>query len=645
MRVMQGIDRGEFFLTRAVLCVAALAASVSVGIADPLEAPEAELRQAAARLSEERAKPDRLAAVGSLQRLDTEEAARLLARTFIAKPLGPDDFDRAVANALKQSKHREAIVEELERRALQRDFAPRFDFLFTLAELDSELQSPTGSAIKFLDERQRQQYADTVADARYDRQQFLLAGYCEMLWRALPNKNPAARAATAFSLFILRDRAPWYLPRVATFDWTPAQLRPMVQQGFLLLPSDLQHLLLSNYWKRLGGIELAPTLVELIEKAPDKPAESDGGRDTPTMLDTAFERLLGTAPAEGRRLILAEIRRQRPRVVTATLLLLPDLPIPELDELLSKRLEMVLDGNWDALRRTAALVNRYASPDLLESVQHVVRDLADQHSAGAFPPLLSYWLKYAPASGVPMLEKVLDQRENGQQENLLIEMGSARLSPELLTVSLGRLNDRDMQVVESAAFVLGSVGTPAARQALKDRLRRWHDDLLAADPNAKKRIAAEVYQTADHFDSTVLQDLQRSPPTVLTPQELRELQPLCLTKQATAEVAFSLGAWTDPIEISFRQGEESEFEHPGWPNAGGGDGPPFVDDTWYVASQYHADSKAELKALLARFPRGSRFALPDYVSTDPVEFERFFDELRGFVEARGMTLIKVADRP
>ena len=48
-----------------------------------------------------------------------------------------------------------------------------------------------------------------------------------------------------------------------------------------------------------------------------------------------------------------------------------------------------------------------------------------------------------------------------------------------------------------------------------------------------------------------------------------------------------------------------------------------------------------MKTLLARFPRGSTFALPTYISTDAAEFQRFFDELREFVDKYGMKLVKV----
>ena len=105
--------------------------------------------------------------------------------------------------------------------------------------------------------------------------------------------------------------------------------------------------------------------------------------------------------------------------------------------------------------------------------------------------------------------------------------------------------------------------------------------------------------------------------------------------ESAAQIDFDLSAWTNPIEISFRHGEEGEFEHPGWPN-GGGNG---TLRTWCVAGQYFADTKAELKALLARFPRGSTFAFPTYISTDAAEFQKFFDDLSAFVEQHGMKLV------
>lgn len=584
-------------------------------------------------------KDRRNAAVDWLRRLDSNEAARLLAESYQGASFGTDDLDAAIGRALRESQHRQAIVAGLEQRLRRPDFGPKYYFLSALAELDSDRPSPSGTALELLDAAQRQRYAKTAADAHYDRQQILLAAYVEFMWRQLPGKSPTARAETAFTLFQLRSDG--YLRSDARFGWTLAQLREMVQSDFLLLPGREQWLLLTAYWRRLGGPALATALAELIERAPERPAKSDDDERDCMIADTALERLLTANPVAAKRLIIAEIRRQRPRVITKTLLLLPDEPIPELDELLIGRLEKPPESDYESYRRTAALVNRYGSAALLGRVQQVVRRLTKEQVTGAYPALLAYWLKYEPKSGVEMVEKAMEQRDNNQHEDLLPEITESRLAPELLPICIRRLNDPDEMVVESATSVLGSFGTPEARQALKDRMRRWHDDLIAADPQAKAKIAAEGYGGPHRpFDSFVLQALRRSPLMVVTPEELRELEPLCMTKQATQEIEMHLISWTDPIRIDCHRGGEGEFEHAGFPMAGGGSEPGHVEDWWYVAD-YGALSKAELKAVMARFPRGTTFALPTYVSTDPAEFQRFFDELNTSVQQHGMKLVKV----
>ena len=120
---------------------------------------------------------------------------------------------------------------------------------------------------------------------------------------------------------------------------------------------------------------------------------------------------------------MAEIRREQPRVVTKTLLLLPDQPIPELGELLINRLEKMHGDDYYRFQVTAELVNRYASAAALERVQRIVRKSADQGSAGVHWPLLCYWLKYAPESGIAVVEKGADQRENGNHADLLARNG------------------------------------------------------------------------------------------------------------------------------------------------------------------------------------------------------------------------------
>lgn len=602
----------------------------------PVEVLAEKLRQADKDFGAGVPKDRRLGAVAWLRRLDSEEAARRLAGIYLSNPHGDNAFDGAVESALERSRHRQVIIEELERRLHQPDFGPTSRFIEILALLNSGSPAPAGTALQVLDTAQQARYAKIESDDRYRRQRILVAAYSELLWRELPRKNPTARAITAFSLFALRsDRQ---LSPDGTFDWTLVELRRIIQPNFLLLPAGDQHLLLYRFWRRLGGFVLAPALTEIIQRAPDKPAKPEDADETPTPLDTVFERLQLADPQAARRLIIAEIHRKHPRVTTQTLLLLPDQPIAELDGLLIARLEKGPEADYQAFGQTAALINRYGSAALLERVQRIVREFAAGGFAGGYPALLCYWLKYAPKSGTAMLEKVLDQPDNGFYNlELLHDMGSIRLAPELLPISLRRLNDPDQQMAESAAWVLGAFGTSIARHALKDRLRRWHDELVAADPNAKEKIGKEG-SSGPHgiFDSCILQNLKQSPLTVVTPQELRELRPLCMTAQALQEIDFALSAWTDPIKISFLQGEEGEFEHPGWPS-GGGNG-TFC--TWCVADQYFADTKAELKTLLARFPRGSTFALPTHVSTDAVEFRKFFDELSTFVENRGMKLVK-----
>ena len=80
----------------------------------------------------------------------------------------------------------------------------------------------------------------------------------------LPTKSPAARAATAFSLFVLReDRV---LPRDVTFQWSTAQLRQMIQPAFVLLPGNFQQVLLERFWKRLGRCSGSPAMHRAIDR-------------------------------------------------------------------------------------------------------------------------------------------------------------------------------------------------------------------------------------------------------------------------------------------------------------------------------------------------------------------------------------------
>jgi hypothetical protein len=247
------------------------------------------------------------------------------------------------------------------------------------------------------------------------------------------------------------------------------------------------------------------------------------------------------------------------------------------------------------------------------------------------PALLSYLLKHDPRRGVALANELLDK-----DDGLLGEFASERLSPALEQLALARLDSPGGETARNAVYIVGQFPSDANRRALKDRLRRWHDEQVRI-----KNEKGAFHPRIEHypFDFYIMDALCNNDQRIVTPSEVRELEPWCVTEQARNLARYCDRDWESPLRIRFYPVHDSEFEHLQWPTAGS-NGPMVDTDAWLVA-HYLAKSPAELKALLARFPRGTAFALPR-VSTDADEFARFFNDLRQHAEQHGMKLI-VAD--
>ena len=100
MRPTLAIDRRNLASAWAPVCAVILTASAGGLVADEPDQAE-QLRRAAGNLAAEVPKEKRLTSVLELQRLDTEEAARLLARTYAGNLFRSDEFEDAIAGHWK----------------------------------------------------------------------------------------------------------------------------------------------------------------------------------------------------------------------------------------------------------------------------------------------------------------------------------------------------------------------------------------------------------------------------------------------------------------------------------------------------------------------------------------------------------------
>jgi len=111
-------------------------------------------------------------------------------------------------------------------------------------------------------------------------------------------------------------------------NWDKSKL-PDVASFFNDLPPQRQRSLLESRWRRIAGDSMLPILRQLYRKRPE--GNSEDSYEISEINALALKRIYELAPEEGRRLIIAEMRRPNPSVGRQTLTILPDETLPELD--------------------------------------------------------------------------------------------------------------------------------------------------------------------------------------------------------------------------------------------------------------------------------------------------------------------------
>src|SRR5262249_19509683 len=147
----------------------------------------------------------------------------------------------------------------------------------------------------------------------------LQAKYAALLAQSIHLKTGKARAVSANTLLELK--------------WDKTKM-PDVASFFNDLPTRQQQSLLEYRWKRIAGDSMLPILRQLYKRRPE--GNSEDSYEISEINALALKRIYELAPEEGRQLIMAEMRRPKPRVGhqsmgIKTLTILPDETLPELD--------------------------------------------------------------------------------------------------------------------------------------------------------------------------------------------------------------------------------------------------------------------------------------------------------------------------
>gem|GEM_PF-1536400 len=593
---------------------------------DQLRAAMAILNRAAEKTDAHQAL--RREALRRLRYLDTEAATRELARRQTG---GDDEESYEIGMGLHESRYKAAAVEELRRHLDAPDFVMTEQFVLNLASLAADgrvaiEEEALGSGKESLREAERHEAKRRAVEHS------LLARYSAEVWDAAEHKEPVVRARCLLEQYqLLRDyRVSGMTPLSAE---KIARLRAAVLPVFHLLTPRDQYRVLEVHWRRLGGVDLLPALRQFIATAPERTDESDWR----SPIDVAFERVVELAPDEGHALILAEIRRAKPRASAKTLTLLPDQPIPELDELLAARLEHSRDEGLQGMELAAALVARYGSPAIYDRVRHFYGDRGGRWACTLQGSMLAYFLRHRPQEGTQLVEQALQATtQTGCFRSVLTTVARVHMSTRLERIAVDHLDDENAEIAADAIALLATHGSAAAESALWKRFESWHDKWKdhVDDLKVVKRGVQPDLQV--RLERSLIDGLALATNWIADRAKLEHLRTLCLTRLGQQTVDVLLDIWSQPLSIYFSPGIDSEFDGTAEPHGWH----PQIDDDWCVA-QYHARSFAELKTLLARFPAGTAFGFQTGMLADEPAEARLFDALEKHLASHGLKLVKM----
>jgi hypothetical protein len=193
-----------------------------------------------------------------------------------------------------------------------------------------------------------------------------------------------------------------------------------------------------------------------------------------------------------------------------------------------------------------------------------------------------------------MLDRAADSRVTGCWQTLLSDVAGLRMTPVLQRRAIAALDDPDPEIVIDAIKTLGQQGTPDALPALRAAFQRWHavwndrpaelSYRYAVDrPNAKQGMVEDAFRQA----------IGAGQGWLTRADGLRDLQSLCVTDTCRQQTANMIR--TDDTRIVLWTVD--------------------ADDIDIGLAQYRFSSIRALKAMLARYPRGTAFVVEGDPST------------------------------
>ncbi|MCM3905764.1 MAG: hypothetical protein ND866_29075 [Pyrinomonadaceae bacterium] len=253
------------------------------------------------------------------------------------------------------------------------------------------------------------------------------------------------------------------------------------------------------------------------------------------------DRLYELAPEEGRRLLLEDIRRLKPRVNQKVLGSLPEETLPELDDVLVTNLEESRQPNGSGdTEAISDLIERYATAGILPRVQAVYEAPGvGRWACRIQASLLAYILRTDPPTGGELLKKALAAR--GKEftrcyASMLTDVAKLHLAAEVDEAAIAALEEDDAEMVAQAASLLEKFGTANAEEKLWRRLERWHEKMQSnAAKLSKQNPGIPAYGSSPLSGEAMIEQALRSALShgqawLSDPEKLKRLRTLCLTR-------------------------------------------------------------------------------------------------------------------
>lgn len=398
----------------------------------------------------------RLRAGQTLRYLDSPDAAMELARH-----LGPgtDEDSWSLHLGVLGSPYRGQLLPLLEARLVAPDQPVWGRYLDTMAQL-SELVSFGGPMSPFPADAALQGAWRGESGHREAFRERKRKEYVARLFASLPAKQPEARVISINTLLESSSR------NGADAGLTPSMAGLLIAD-FPNLTERMQTSLLESRWDLIRS----PAMLRALR---DISARTQEPRPSPALADLAVRRIYDLAPDEGRQIILSQIAQPDSRLTLATLQLLPDRSLPELNDKLVSRLE--------AGQFVDTLILRYATSDVVGRVEKAYLKRNQEQDRQNLPhcggPLIYYFLQHHPAFGERELRRDIEKpapfpacHDIGFQFRALDRNA---YSPALERLAVEFLASPEVPVKRGAAEVLGQYGSPAAEKPLWDALEYFH---------------------------------------------------------------------------------------------------------------------------------------------------------------------------